>query len=251
MIDQQNPGATAAPAASAAPMTAEAATAQKAALMADPAWRAGAMQAGGQQWAELSRLNEAIAAAHPEAESDDDEEAFAAAAPPAAEQPDEGDDEDDNDDPAALAAIHRVPERPGQYDLPQQLAEQSDLKTDPGLEIELRMAFHAAEVPQSLAQLMYMAAITAAKEPDQSPASVNVRMQAEYQKSAHSLHRKWGAEYDANLAAANAEARQIFDKLPHSMTKGCSYDDWCRSSGIANNRVVVEQLFNRARARRA
>jgi hypothetical protein len=245
MADEQNAGA-------AAPMTPEAATAQKATLMADPAWRTAAMDPKGAAWGQMTTLNEAIAAHHQAAEDADAAEDASTALRTQAHaiiKAGQADDADQADDPEALAAIHAVPERPGQYDLPTQRASELGLKVDPAREIELRQALHAAEVTQSLAQVMYMAAITAAKVPDQSDASVAVRQQAEYLESAHTLHQKWGAQYDANLAIANTEARRIFEKLPASLTKGVSYADWCRSSGIANSRVVVEALLNRAKAR--
>lgn len=245
MSDEQNAGDAG------APITPETATAQKATLMADPAWRTAAMDPKGTAWAQMAALNETLAAHHQAVQNADDVEdastalkTHADAIVKAAQDP-----EDEQDDPEALAAINKVPERPGQYDLPR--ASEWGLKTDPAGEIALRQAFHAAEVPQSLAQVMYVAAITAASAQDQSEAGVAVRQQAEYLKSAHTLHQKWGAQYEANLATANAEARRIFENLPVSLTRGVNYADWCRSSGIANNRVVVEALVSRAKARKA
>lgn len=150
-----------------------------------------------------------------------------------------------NGDDEAMAAIYAVPETAARYDLPPVRARQLGLQTDAGAEIKLRQAFPAAEVPKSIATTLYWAALNAATIKDQSPAAI----ETEYRQSAHALHRKWGNEYAANLALANAEARRVYEKLPQSITKGASFADFCRVSGIANSRLVVEMFLARAKAR--
>jgi hypothetical protein len=143
-------------------------------------------------------------------------------------------------------ALGAVPERPALYTLPTKTARQAGLPIDATTEIELRQAMHQAEVPNVLAQTMYFAAVTAATRQDQ----FSVAQDAAYRRGAHELHTKWGDAFDANLATANAEARRIFETMPASVTHGLSYADWCRASGIANHRIVVEQLHAQARARK-
>lgn len=233
------------PANSGAALTPETATAQKAALMGNAEWRAGAAKANSPQWAELTRLNGAIAAGmdadreRMQASHDAANEARQAAKKPAAEPP----AEDDADD-ATPDGFHDAPPRAADYKLATQRAQELGLKVDPMQEIALREAFHKAGVSSHVASVLYMAAITAATR-DASP----VAQETQYRQSAHALHKKWGANFESNVALANGEAKRMFEAMPSSVTKGVSFADYCRSTGIANNRQVVEALFSRAKAR--
>jgi hypothetical protein len=63
------------------------------------------------------------------------------------------------------------------------------------------------------------------------------------------LRQRWGGSYEANVALANAEAKRVFEVMPKSITGGLDYSAFCRASGMANNRAIVLQFLERARAR--
>jgi hypothetical protein len=220
---------------------------QRAALMSDRTFTAAAAAGKGPQWEQLQGLDRQIA----ELNSITDDEPAApgsqAHAKAIVDAHESGEDQDEAAD-QALAFINKVPARPGEYDLPTESARQLGLKVDGEREGVLRQAFHAAEVPQSLAALMYTAAITAARVPEQDR---GVHQGAEKIKSTAALQTSWGKDFDLNLAMAEAEAQRIFAALPRTVTNGADFDSYVRASGLQHNRVVIEALYNRARARRA
>lgn len=222
----------------AADLTPEAATEQRAALMADEGWRQKAA-AGGAEWKQLAGLDAVIASAKDAAEAADEAEAARTTAPePAAPQGAEQHGED-------FGSFYAVPTSPAGYELPAQLARERGLAVDPMAEIELRQSLHAAGVDGAMATTLYWAALNAQTKQDTSPAAEETR----YRASAAALHKAWGKDYEANLAAANAEARRVFEALPKSVTGGASFADFARASGMANSRIVVEEFYRRARAR--
>lgn len=212
-------------------LTPEAATAQRAELMRDAGFRQRAT-AGGAEWDQLAALNHAIAAGMEDAETHE---------PPAPPRAPVVQDEDGED----FAAFYTVPESPAGYELPTQLARERGLAVDPMVEIELRKSLHAAGVDGSLATTLYWAALNAQTNADRSPAG----QETAYRAAAHELHRTWGKDYEANLALANAEARRLFEALPRSVTGGADFATFARASGMANSRLVVEELFSRAKTR--
>ncbi len=236
-MDEQNAGAAA------APITPEAATAQKAALMADPEWRAAAMDSKGSAWQQMVALNETIAGAQQAAEDADEAEAAQFASNPTNE-PVDGDEDPGSDD-----FLNRVPERGSQYQLGEELARlrQAKIEIDPARDAALREGLIAAQVPSQLAKMLYSAAVTAALRGEQSESA----QAAENIGTERALRAKWGKAYDQRVQLAVGEARRIYDGMPDQIKGGRSYEDWMHDSGLARNRQVVELLFNRARARRA
>jgi len=238
----------------------EAAMAERASLMKDPAFREGAVSGRGVHYDRLAGLNRTIAermdardAAQEAADADAEADPGAvtridpAAAASAAL---EGDGEDAEAQAAAEAHYNDVPADPAGYDLGRELhdARMAGLPIDVERETALRTGLQQAGVPRGLAKMLYFAAISA--ETSQHRDRSAVGLQAEYHRAAHELHGKWGKGYEANLALANGEARRIYEAMPDSIKDGKDFRTWCIESGLANNRVIVEQLFNRARARK-
>lgn len=204
---------------------------QKAALMASPEFRAGAMKAGSAQWQQLSALNEAIAAQMEAAE---------------------GGGQDEPQRPAALTDtdeegnVHtfEVPATPEAYRLPSQDAKRLGLAVDFAAEAEMRAGFHKAGVDENLAQLLYSAAMNAALKP---PTEVDMAGLAT--KTGDALRQAWGADFENNLQLAADEAQRLFDTLPASLTGGVDLETYARQAGLANNRVLIENLYLRGKAR--
>jgi hypothetical protein len=216
--------------------TPEAATAQRAALMADADFRQRAA-GGGAEWQQIAALDRAIAAGMDADDAADEAEASREPKASAQGTEQEGDD---------FACAYVVPESPAGYELPTQLARERGLAVDPVAEIELRKSLHAAGVDGNLATTLYWSALNAQTKADRSP----VAEEARYRASSHALHRAWGKDYEANLALANAEARRVFEALPQSITGGASFADFARASGMANSRLLCEQFYRRGMARR-
>lgn len=213
----------------AVPLTAEAAAAERQTLMADAGWRAQAMDPASEQWARLTALNEAIAAAsQPEPEK-------AVAAP---EGPDPQPDADIPE--GAFAA----PERPQDYMLPTDYAKAHGLDVDHEAEYELRHALHGAGVDNGLASVLYQVAAHAQTQ-DLTP----IAHADAYQKAEGELRQRWGREFDMRLKLANDEGRRIFEKLPESVKQGMSYGEWAVVTGLSTSRHACEALYQRAKAR--
>lgn len=218
-------------------VTPAAATEQRSALMQSADFRSAAMNPASAQWQQLTKLNETIAAGM-QAEEDADEQE-ATPAKQSAEQT--GEPQGDEDAPFVFEA----PARPEDYKLPQQEARALGLPVNFEAEIELKAGFHKAQVDAHLAQLLYVAATTAAARPP-----TQVQLATEHHASETALRRAWGpAAFEKNLALANAEARRVFDAMPSAITGGASFKDWCTASGLANNRVLIEEFLHRAKAR--
>lgn len=215
-------------------LTPEAATAQRSALLSDAGFREKATK-GGAEWQQIAMLDGIIASAREAAEAADEVEATAtqAAAPQGHEQVDDE------------GGFYTVPESPAGYELPTQMARERGLPVDPMVEIEVRKSLHAAGVDGPLATMVYLSALNAQTVADLSPAAEETR----YRASAQALHKTWGQDYEGNLALANAEARRLFEAMPKSITGGATFAEFARASGMANNRMLVEAFYERARAR--
>lgn len=224
--------------ATAAP-TPEAAVEQRAALMADTGFRQRAA-AGGAEWQQLVELDRIIAADAELSEALHAAELELAQVAPARQS---GTDHDTADAENAEPGF-APPDTPSGYVLPVRQALDAGLEIDFAADAELRAALHAAGVDTHLAQLLYSAAIHAAARP-QTP----VEAETERRTSESALRERWGADYDAKLAAAIAEGRRIFESMPESARGGETWADWCASSGLGNNRVLIEALHRRAAAR--
>lgn len=212
-------------------ITPQAASEQRASLMADAAFRSKAGAANSAEWQTLTRLNEAIAASQDAAETEVEQQA------PGATQP-------AVEDPEIPPGFFDPPRSPGGYDLPSTQARQSGLDVDPQAEMDLRIALHGAGADPALARNMYTVAMTSAKQ-DLTPVTV----QAEYIKAEGALRKAWGADFDQRLALANNEGRRLFEALPASIKDGMSYAEFALVSGMANNKAIVHELYLRAKAR--
>lgn len=227
MTDTTN---TAAPAAQSSPAE------QKASFMSNAEWRAAAAKPNSAEWAQLSSLNEQIAAAM---------DAEAGAGEAAAE---------DEKRPAALSAtdddgnVHTfdVPTTPAGYQFQTQQAQLAGLEVDHAAEAEMRAGFHAAGVDGAMASLLYTAAVTAAKQPLDA-----VKMAGRAHETARALEQTWGGSFEANLEIAADEAYRIFEALPKSITGGADFETYVQAAGLANNRVLIENLYLRGKARAA
>lgn len=226
MTDTPN---TAAPAAQASPAE------QKASLMANSEWRTAAAKPNSAEWAQLSSLNEQIAAA-----MDAEIGAEAAAEDQQRLAPLSTTDEDGN--------VHTfdVPATPQGYQLQTQQAQMAGLQVDHAAEAEMRAGFHAAGVDGAMASMLYTAAVTAAKQPLDP-----VQMAGRAHEAARALEQAWGANFEANLEVAADEAYRIFEALPKSITGGADFEAYVQAAGLANNRVLIENLFLRGKARAA
>jgi hypothetical protein len=147
-------------------------------------------------------------------------------------------------DPEIPAGAFDPPARPEGYDLPTFRAKELGLNVDAEADIALRQGLHAAGVDNWLASALYSVAVHEVTK-DLTPASV----QSDYLNSEMELRQRWGGETEKRVAMANAEARRVYDKLPASVTNGMSYREFMLVTGLANNRVAVEQLYLRAKAR--
>ncbi|MBK6864101.1 MAG: hypothetical protein IPG91_11210 [Ideonella sp.] len=186
---------------------------------------------------QLAALDGVIAGAREAAEDADEAEAQATQRAPANATP-QGQEGDDGDDGEDFAEFYTVPASPAGYELPTQLARDRGLAVDSMAEIELRKSLHAAGVDDHMATMMYYSALNAHTTGDLSP----VGQETAYRAAAHALHRAWGKDYEGNLALAKAEARRVFEALPRSVTGGASFAEFARASGMANSRLLVEQL---------
>jgi hypothetical protein len=218
-----------------------AATTQRQELLGNAAFRAAAMDPKSAEWSELQGLDRTIAASIDAKRAQEE----AKAAPKQEDQRAAAEDQDDVDQ-ADAAVFFKPPAEPRDYQLPLHAAKQSGLEVDLAIEAEMRSAFHAAGVDQALASSLYTAAISAAAKPMDAVAAEGQLIRTE-----QALRQAWkGTAYEANLALAAGEARRIFAALPESVTRGHSYDDWLRVSGIGNCKPLIEQLYARAKARK-
>lgn len=224
------------------PSQAEAAT-QRAALMANPAWREQAISGKGAAWEQLTALNRALAPADDDAVSGDH-----TLLPPKGSKFDDATSYQDLDaDPeAAPDGFYSAPESAAAYRLPTDDARRQGLEVDAQGEIAIRQAFHAAEVSQPLAAVLYMSAIHEAKADASQVGQESARIHCE-----RDLRKQWpGETFDQNLALAQTEARRVFAGMPHTLTQGATFEDWVEASGLGNSRQVVLALYRQAKARR-
>jgi hypothetical protein len=219
-----------------APATPNQATEQRATLLADPAWRQAALNPASPQWAQLQGLDAQIAG------PDEPEEVLPLPQQGHVQAQDGADDDEDGMEPPA--GYFEPPATPAGYTLPTQEARQAGLEVDAATEIALRQGFHAAGVDPHLATILYTVTMQAALKPTNE-----VQEADRNHASEAALRRKWGKSFAINLAAADAEARSIFAFMPGSITGGQSFDQYMRSSGLGNNRMVIEQLLLRAQQR--
>lgn len=183
------------------------------------------------------------AAANPTASTGD---APAAHAPNPA-QPVSGagvDEGEDAADDAAIAAFFAAPQRPADYQLPSHQAQQKGLQVDFVAEAELRTALHAAGVDNALATSLYTVAISAAQQ-EPTPLS----LAADFATGERSLRMEWSDDFDANLKAANAEGRRLFEAMPESVRRGMTYAEYARAAGFANSAPIAKMLLARAQSR--
>lgn len=218
-------------------LTPEAATEQRAALMADAGFRQRAAT-GGAEWQQIATLDKIIGAARDAENEADEAEALRVQQPAAAGQRDG--EEGDEEDPFTFDP----PDSPAGYDLPTQFARERGLAVDSMAEIELRQSLHAAGVDGHMASLLYTAAITSA-----SAERTDVQIEGERVTSEQALRRAWGTDYEANVGLASGEARRIFGALPRSITGGYDFETWIEQSGLGSNMVLIQQLHQRALAR--
>lgn len=146
---------------------------------------------------------------------------------------------------AAEAFTFEPPASPSDYALPSQEARRQGLEVDFAVEAELRTALHTAGVDKHMASLLYTSAIGAA-----TARRTDVQIEGERITTEQALRAMWkGPAYEANVALAAAEARRIFAAMPASVTNGASYADWIEASGIGSNKVLIQQLYERAKGR--
>jgi hypothetical protein len=230
--------ATEAPAPAPAPAPADP-VAERAGLMGDPAFAKAAANPTSAEWQRLTEVNTKIAAAQDAATAAADAEAAKKMHLDGELQP-EAVAEGDSFDP---------PANPDEYSLFSDFARQQGLQVDPVEERGLRVALHQAGVDQGLAVLAYSAAISAALSP--TPQRYEAQQMAARSQTESALRGRWGPAYDAKVALAQDEARAIFAKLPASVTRGESFEDFVESRGLGNDQRLIERLVARAEARSA
>lgn len=147
-------------------------------------------------------------------------------------------------DDAAVTAMFSAPASPSDYQLPVHDAQQKGLQVDFAAEAELRSAMHAAGVDGTLASSLYMLAMNAARN-EPTPLSLAI----DYTSGERSLRQAWGADFDANLKAANSEGRRLFDAMPESVRRGMTYAEYARAAGFANSAPIAKMLLARAQGR--
>jgi hypothetical protein len=82
-----------------------------------------------------------------------------------------------------------------------------------------------------------------------SPEAFEARQMQQHSVTEASLRLRWGASFDRKVELAQQEARAIFSKLPASVTRGQSFEDWVESRGIGNHEGLIVRLVARAEAR--
>ena len=147
-------------------------------------------------------------------------------------------------DSAAEAAFYAPPPSPRDYELPSHQAAQRGLQVDFAVEQELRGALHAAGVDNALAASLYTAALGGAQR-ETTPLS----LASDYAAGERSLRLAWGSDFDANLQAANAEGRRLFDAMPDSIKHGMTYAEYALAYGLANSAPIAKMLLARAQSR--
>lgn len=147
-------------------------------------------------------------------------------------------------DVAAEAAFYAPPASPRDYELPSHQAAQRGLQVDFAIEQELRGALHAAGVDNALAASLYTAALGAAQR-ETTPLS----LASDYATGERSLRQAWGRDFDANLQAANAEGRRLFEAMPDSVKRGMTYAEYALAYGLANSAPIAKMLLARAQSR--
>lgn len=135
-----------------------------------------------------------------------------------------------------------APEQPDGYEF----LPQPGVEMDEAAALELKAGLHSAGVDADLAGLGYqLAALT-----ETTPLTAEALHQ-QGEATERALLSEWGARYDDKLAAANAEGKRLFDKLPASIRGDMSYREFVVAYGLANSATFIKALAARAATRKA